>query len=221
MPPETYKNPSDFKIPDTYRPIGSEELSVASESPELKPLVRFFAQQVKDVQSAFIKGEESEEDRAFLRQCRKDSKDFRHALQREISSAATRLKNDRRVAFILDGLTCSNRLPDTAHYHFSVEIRPLLFTSLLSEDEKEEERYPFIENKFTVFLHLDELQKFQMTRFAEPETVSSAYTFIMSALLSVFSTEKIKPLLEQHYGNWDILSSLLVEEMVESLRNMP
>jgi hypothetical protein len=116
---------------------------------------------------------------------------------------------------------CTNKISETAYYHFSVEIRPLLFTSLLSEDEKEDQRYPFIDNKFTVFLHLDEHQKFQMTRFAQPETVSPAYTFIMSTLLSAFSTEKIKPLLELHYGKWDTLASLLVEEMVESLRNMP
>lgn len=224
MSAENYKNPKDFEIPRSHRPVTPGELWKASEDPELRPMIRFFSDQVQDVMSAYMKGDETPEEKAFLIQCRKDSRAFRKVLQQKILAAAERYKGDERVNFVLERLACTNRsaAPEDGEgeYLFSVEIRPLFFSTLLDEEERDGKRYPQMEGRYTVFLHVDQRHRFQMTRFMEPDEVGPGYRYLMERLLAVFSAGNIKPLLEQHYGDWETLSEKIVEQMVEDLRGI-
>lgn len=222
MSSENYKNPNDYEIPENYRPIAPGVLYQAAQSPELRPMIRYFSEQVQDALSYYLKEGDSDAEKAFLIQCRKDSRAFRKVLQQKILAAAERYKDDKRVDFILENLACTNRSSsdeEGAGYLFSVEIRPLYFSSMLSDEEKEGKRYPLMENRYTVFLHLDKNHRYQTTRFAEPEEATSPfYKNIMASLLGVFSSEDfIKPLLEQHYGDWEFLAEKIVEEMIGNL----
>jgi len=222
MSAANYKNPNDFEVPENYRPMTPGELWKASADPELRPMIRFFADQVEDVLSPYMKTGESPVEKAFLIQCRKDSRAFRKVLQQKILAAAEHYKGDERVHFVLERLACTNRSAadeeSEGEYLFSVEIRPLFFSTLLDEEERNGKRYPQMEGRYTVFLHIDQQHQFQMTRFMEPESVGSGYAYLMEKLLGVFSSGNIKPLLEQHYGDWETLSEKVVEKMVEHLR---
>lgn len=212
-------NPADFDIPDSYLSITPQQVRAFSEDPLLKPSLRFFAQQVQDTLSGYFKVQESPQEKQFLRQCRKDSKAFRKALNTQLRSVAEKHEDEKSSSgFVFQRLRCSNKaLGNEDLYQFSVEIRPLLFTSLLEDEEKAGKRYPYLENRYTVFLHLDQRHRFQMTRFAEP-FAPLWYKFVMQEVLSVFSSKEIQSLFEQHYGDWKYIAGKIVEAMLDSLK---
>jgi len=219
MSEKNYKDPKDFDIPKSYIPITPQQLWEYSEDPVLRPFIRFFAKQVQDVMSVYFKGLETPEEQQFLRQCRKDIKALRRALDKAIRSSAEANQHDKSASgFVLQMLRCTNSSSsEEESYPFSVEIRPLLFTSLLEEEEKEGKRYPYVEGRYTVFLHLDQKHHFQMTRFAEPP-VPLWYKYVMQEVLSVFSLPGIQMLFEVHYGEWDFIAQRIVEAILKSLK---
>lgn len=188
MPEKNYKNPADFDIPETYRAITPGELWKASADPALRAKIRFFSEQVEDVMSAYMKGEETPEEVAFLKQCREDSKAFRKALEGKIRAVADGLDEDSVEAFVFEQLRCSNTRSKKAGFTFSVEIRPLFFTSLMEDEQKERSRYAS-ENRYTVFFHIDQHHRFQMTRFVVPNaTHHTGYQLVMESVLSVLAS---------------------------------
>jgi len=216
-------NPDDYSLPEGMKKMEPGQLESASQDPELRKLIRIFARQIDDASSAFLKSGETAEDKKFLNKCRRDSKKFRHVLQRVIQ-ALSKATDDPNIEFIMESLFCTNKaLAEDFGYHFSVEIRPLLFSSVRAEGEKvPANRYPHgvdeTDTKYTVFLHIDSNHKLQIVRFSQPDKSFGVYAQMMNIILKPFKSEKFKDLLEEHYGEWEYIAKQLTEMMVTAIK---
>ncbi len=223
MKKRKYLSPDDFALPEGFRKVTESEMYDMEQLHELYPLMRFFAKQVHDTgRSVFVKGADTKEDKLFLNKCRRDSKKFREALRSALERALMSLDLSSHARALMAGTLISNseRPEYDKFFHFSVEIRPLYFSSSLSDEEKAiAKRYPKSEKgKYTVFLHLDSNYKFQMQRFALPDNLHPVLSSSFEAYLKVFEESEFHKLLETQYGDWETLSDYIISSFLKKAK---